>query len=124
MKAGSTFLLSAVDKHLWIVLSDPDRDSEHILLVNLTTFDDRKEPVCILDRGSHPWITHRTCVNYADSRVCSLADLLTLKDKGLLMLQDPMPADLLKRIRDSAMDSERMPLDNANVLIDQGLVDY
>ena len=42
MDAGSTFLRSDSDKHLWILISDPAQDPQQVLIVNLTTLDDRK----------------------------------------------------------------------------------
>ena len=38
MKAGDTFLPLLRNTHLWVILSDPDLDSERIVLVNLTTY--------------------------------------------------------------------------------------
>ena len=34
MDAGTTFLRSDSDKHLWIIISDPKVDAENILIVN------------------------------------------------------------------------------------------
>jgi hypothetical protein len=123
MEAGTTFLRSDADKHLWVVLSDPKADPENVLIVNLTSLDDRKEKVCILSRGDHPWIRHKTCVNFGDSVVTTLAKLLEAKDAGALKTQTPMRPEVLRRIRDGVLDSERIPLDYAQLLIDQGLIE-
>jgi hypothetical protein len=93
MEAGSTFLLTELDKHLWIVLSDPKLDDTKVLLVSLTTAHHLKESVCLLEVGDHPWVRHQTCVNYQDAKVVSLKKLYELKDKGLLRLQEPLTAD-------------------------------
>ena len=41
MKAGDTFHIpqpgTSLDSHLWVILSDPVLDDEHILIVNFTT---------------------------------------------------------------------------------------
>lgn len=123
MEAGSTFLRADKDSHLWVIISDPTKDPERVLVVNLTTHDQRKEDVCILERGDHPWITHKTCVNYEDAIVTSVAKLFELKDGGLIRLREPVAALVLKRMRDGAAESTRMALDNANILIEQGLID-
>ncbi len=123
MVAGDTFIRTDADKHLWIVLSDPALDPDHVLIVNLTTLDARKEQVCILKRGDHPWITHDTCVNYADSLVTTLAKLNAAKAGSALQMKASLSLEVLKKIRDAVADSERMPLANADVLIEQGLVD-
>jgi len=123
MDAGSTFLLTQKDSHLWIVLSDPAIDAENVLIVNLTTAHHLKESVCLLEAGEHPWVCHRTCVNYADAKVVPLKSLYALKDKGLLRLQNPLSAALLQRVREGAAPSVRMSLENAQILIDQRLID-
>jgi hypothetical protein len=69
MEAGDTFIRGDADQHLWVVVSDPAVDSANVLIVNLTSLDARKEKVCILREGDHPWVHHDTCVNYGDSVV-------------------------------------------------------
>jgi hypothetical protein len=120
--AGATFLRSDSDKHLWIVLSDPKTDPDSVLIVNLTTVDARKETVCVLHVGDHPWVRHESCVNYADAVVTSDAKLLPAKDAGAIRLQDPVSAAVLQRMREGAMNSTRIALDHAEILINQGLV--
>jgi hypothetical protein len=122
MDAGTTFLLSAVDIHLWVIISDPLADPQNVLIVNLTSLDPRKEQACVLAVGDHPWIRHDTCVNYGDSQVTTLDKLLAAQNANALMIQSPVSPDILLRIREGAMNSTRMPLDNADILIRQGLV--
>jgi hypothetical protein len=123
MEAGDTFIRADFDKHLWVVLSDPNLDPEHVLIVNLTTLDERKEKVCILKPGEHPWVQHDTCVNYADSVVTTLAKLNAARVGGAVTMHARLSASVLKKMRDAAMESERMPMANADPLIDQGLVE-
>ena len=122
MDAGTTFLLSAVDIHLWIIISDPNLDAENVLIVNLTTLAPRKEQSCVLKVGDHPWIRHDTCVNYGDSQVTTLDKLVAAQNANALMIQSPASPDVLKRIHEGAMNSTKMPLDHAEILISQGLV--
>ncbi len=39
MKAGSTFYICDrnVDSHLWVVISDPERDPLRVIMVSMTT---------------------------------------------------------------------------------------
>ncbi len=122
MDAGTTFLLSAVDIHLWIIISDPNLDPENVLIENLTSLAPRKEQSCVLKVGDHPWIRHDTCVNYGDSQVTTLDKLTAARDAKALMIQNPVKPDILQRIREGAMNSTKMPLDHAEILINQGLV--
>ncbi len=123
MEAGDTFIRGDADKHLWVVLSDPKIDRERVLVVNLTTLDARKEKACLLRRGEHSWISHDTCVNYGDAVVTTLASLNAAKDGGAIKMNTPLSPVVLKKIRDCALESERMSIENADILADQGLVD-
>jgi hypothetical protein len=122
MEAGTTFLRADSDRHLWILISDPAIDPDQVLIVNLTSVDERKEKVCLLHPGDHPWIRHETCVNYADAVVTTVSKLLAAKDGGAIILQEPLSASVLQRIREATMDSTRISLDHADILINQRLV--
>jgi hypothetical protein len=122
MDAGTTFLRSDSDRHLWVILSDPQLDGDNVLIVNFTSLDARKETACVLRVGDHTWIQHDTSVNYADAVVTTLAKLLAAKDAGAIILHDPVSFSVLQRIREGAMNSTRISLDNADILINQGLV--
>jgi len=120
---GTTFLRTDSDKHLWIVLSDPDKNPDQALLVNMTTWDARKEKVCLLNPGDHSWITHQTCINFGDAVVTTLPKLLAAKDGGAIKLHQPLAATILQRVLDAVASSSRISLENAELLIDQGLVE-
>ena len=96
MVAGTTFLLSAGDIHLWIIISDPKLDPQNVLIVNLTSLGPRKEQSCVLKVGDHPWIRHDTCVNYGDSKVSTLDKLVAARDANALMMQSQLRPDVLQ----------------------------
>lgn len=125
MNAGDTFLLTDrdVDEHLWVVISDPTLDSDQVLIVNLTSWKHYHDPACVLEVGDHPFISRRTCVNYAEARIVTLMLLQDWVARGRIRPQAKCDPELLARIRNSAMDSTRMALEKAEILIDQGLVD-
>jgi hypothetical protein len=106
-----------------VVISDPAADPEAVLIVNFTTRRKDSDPACILQAGEHPFVKHETCVNYAGAKVVSAAAIQSLLQKGLLSNHAVLSATLLKRIRDGAGASERMSLDHAEILIEQGLLD-
>jgi len=127
MKAGDTFRIpqpgTSLDSHLWVVISDPSVASAEILLVNFTTLRADSDQACVLQPGEHPFVQHKTCVNYAGAKVVSKAAIDKLMKAGLLTAHASVSAALLKRIRDGAAASERMSLEHADMLIDQGLLD-
>jgi hypothetical protein len=112
-----------VDRHLWIVLSDPDANPETVLLVSVTTWRPDKDPACKIQRGEHLFVTHESCVHYLDARDASLAQLRELKNTGALKIQDPLTPDLLRRVLDGAGASKFLKLKYQELLVDQGLID-
>ena len=122
MDAGATFLLVAVDIHLWKIISDPLIDPENVLIVNLTSLTPDKDQSYILRQGDHPWIKHDTCVNYQDSQITTLKKLNAARDAKALILNEPLDPVVLKKIRDDSWKSARMPLEHADILINQGLI--
>lgn len=126
LNTGDTLLVAnpggSYDSHLWIVLSKPELDQEHILLVNFTGWRPDKDQACILDKGDHPYLTKKTCVNYADSKIVTAEHIGKLVRSRDLTKHIPVALALLERIREGAMRSKFMPLDHGQLLIDQGLV--
>jgi hypothetical protein len=125
MEAGTAFL--AIDphsrrEHLWVILSDPKKDDQKVLIVNLTTLDDRRERTCVLQSGDHPCVRHETAVHSEESRGTTLKALYDGKGAGLIKLVDPVSPALLQRTREGAVASSRISLENADVLVEQGLV--
>ena len=126
MDGGDTFLVdrpgTSYDSHLWIVLSKPSLDPNHVLIVNLTSWRPDKDQACVLRPGDHRYVKKQTCVNYADSKIVSEEQIRQLLDRGLLLAHEPVDPTLLERMREAAVESRFMPLDHAEILFEQGLV--
>lgn len=126
MYAGETFFFREKQAHFWIVLSDPALDASRVLLVNVTTFQrgsSHKEDVCRLYPGDHGFIEHESCINYHDSRVYPDAHLTSMLARDRIVLHDALEPHILKRIRDGASLSRRIPFEHLEILLDQGLLD-
>lgn len=125
---GDTFQTTSskayIDNHLWVVISDPDaHPTDKVLIVNLTSWRKDREQVCLLSPADHPFISRKTCVNYAESRIVDRAKVEKALDSGLLQSHETATKKLLKRIRDGAAVSRRIPLANAEFLRCQGLIE-
>ena len=79
-------------KHLFVVMCDPDRRGD-VLLVSISTYKEghkNHDPTCLLDEGDHPFIKHRSYVRYASARQESAATLVqrvasrSYTDQGLV----------------------------------------
>lgn len=124
MKAGDTLRPAdpSIDIHLWVIISDPLQDDSRILIVSLTTFKPKKEAVCLLQVGDHPFIKHETCVAYNLANAPSLAQLERARDAGQLIPAEPVSAEVLARIREGAALSKRLAIDHGELLDSQGLI--
>lgn len=124
MNAGDTFLF-AVDKHLWMIISDPEQDPRQVLIVMFNTLRDRRhDPACVLDIGDHPFINRPTWVNYRLARVTSINALSKLETNGGLTRREPLSAEVLRRIRIGAAESDRLAYEYFGLLDAQGLRDF
>jgi len=121
MDAGDTFRRQ-YGSHLWVVVSDPAKDAEQVLIVNMTTVRRFHDPACVLNVGDHPFVKHPTYMNYRESRIVTNSELDAQLAGGQIILEDRVDESIFQRIRDGAGISDYIPLGNLQVLIDQGLV--
>src|SRR4051794_40876984 len=107
-----------------MIISDPARDASKVLIVNFSTWQPHLYLACVIEAGEHPFVVHRTVVNFARARIVTDAALERLQAAGRLQtLSDALAPALLKRIRESAMNSVTLPLEAGDILIDQELVE-
>jgi hypothetical protein len=125
LKAGDTFYVldRAVDTHLGVVISDPEKCAERVVMVSMTTHEDYKEDVCLLDAGDHPKISHKTCIAYNEARMTSLGRFTRLRDDGHLSIQPPVSDKVLSRIREGVSKSKMIKYKYVELLIDQGVIE-
>lgn len=126
MEAGTTVYVpdpgASYDSHLWMIISDPKLEPKKVLIVNFTSWASHKDQACVVDVGDHPYLQHRTCVNYRDAKLVSLDVLYQLKDSGKISTKEPLSEALLKKVRNCVADS-RLPLEYADLLAEQGLIE-
>jgi hypothetical protein len=125
MKAGDTFFLAggAADRHLRVIISDPSIDPQRVLFVSMTSYDVSKEDACLLNVADHPFVQHKTCIAYADTREAPLESLIKLRDAGHLRLGEPVSPEPLDRIRPGVSLWRRIKLKYLELMLDQDLLD-
>jgi hypothetical protein len=99
MQAGDTFIWSpdaGRQRHLWIVLSDPN-DAGRFVAVNLTT--SRHAPKALTLRpGQHPFIDRDSDVNFGDAEVLDLKRVEFELQYRRAIPQEPMESTLVRQI--------------------------
>ena len=125
---GDTFLNNATENlktHLWVILSNPNLNSDKIVLVNFTTVygNDFEDLSCVLKDGNHSFIKHDSYVSYRDAIIVSSTNLDTLKKSNSIKLHNHCEYDLLKKVLDGAEKTQFLKLEIYGILEEQGLFD-
>jgi len=126
MKAGDTFTFSprVTDRHLWMVISDPEGFPDApLVIVSLTSHDLSKDTACVLNLGDHRFIRHETSVNYRRARYVPNSTLDLLVARGDVIPNDPLTPDILQRVRQGAGDSIHIKEGFRKFLAGQRLID-
>jgi hypothetical protein len=101
--AGQTFLYPLNDdnesEHLWIITTEQNNEGL-FAIASLTSLRGAKDQTVILHRGEHPFITHDTCISYAQAEITSADKLEVLLQCGRAKLHVDAIPTLLKDILD------------------------
>ena len=127
LKAGDTFFAPWPDrsgvKHLFFIISDPQLDSGRIVVVPLMTWDEYKEQTCVLEKGDHRFIRHRSYIDFGCAREVSAKAIGQGVQTGRFNAHDPASPKLLEKIRNAAGISDYLALGLRDILEKQDLVD-
>jgi hypothetical protein len=119
LKAGDTFILTSLDHHLRIIVSDPQIDPDQIVIVNMTECDKDGDCSCQISIGDHPFVTKRSVISYRDGSIVTLKKLHEISKKGLIKHGQPVSDKLLDRIRQGAFSSDFLPENCRRILEEQ-----
>lgn len=126
MRPGDTLIIAepgtSLDSHLWIVISDPEVNPDKVVLVNFTKYRADKDQACIVERGDHPFLSQKTCVEYRGAKTVPAKALQDLLDGGQILPHSPVSPGLLEKIR-AGVPASRMRTEQVLILVDQGFVD-
>ena len=124
MKAGDAFIFTDEEpvSHIWVIISDPEIDSETILIVYFTTYESNKDDSCILEPGDHKNIRHATSIAFNRACVVSLGDLNSSRNNGSLRLRDSVSSEVLARIRQGAARSSGLRYKHHRILEEQAII--
>jgi hypothetical protein len=125
MNAGDTIIIpqpgTSYDSHCWMVISDPTQGDECVI-VNFTSWRADKDQACVVEKGEHRYVTHKTLVNFRDAKRVQVPFLEELIASRHLESHDPLSSQLLDRIR-AAVPQSQMNWECVQLLDDQSLID-
>lgn len=124
MNAGDVFRFPHIaDRHVWMIISDPTKNPAKLLMVNFSSWEPHLDQACVMEAGEHPFIVHKTVINFARARIVSLEQMQTLRRRGQIEMLEPLTPTLLAKIRRATLESTRISLEMADILLDQDLVE-
>lgn len=128
LKQGDTFWAEnvgdGVDTHLLIVISDPSKNPDQLVLVTLTTWETHKDDSCILEPGDHPFVKHLTCVKYDSfSKILPFAAKIeSLLSREKLKRRERLRPEILQKILEGASDTIFLTNRQLRILNEQELI--
>lgn len=101
--AGRTFFLwrgpPDPPEHLWIVLTNPDSTTTHVLIAMVVTARDHTDKTVTLPAGCHPFIKHDSNVDYGTATIILATKLAAVIKSKRCKLAADLPSKLLDEVR-------------------------
>lgn len=107
---GKTLLLQTDQEsvpHLWAVVAQSSCTTK-VLIVNVTTFWSHSDPTVILNNGDHPFIKHKSSINYAEMREVGTALIIDKIKKGVIKIQNDLEVHILQKIQEGVSRTPRI----------------
>ncbi len=100
---GSTLLFpipNAAYPHLFIIITEPEKETGNVIIVNIETQNSITEKTVILQKGDHPFIIKPTSVRYVDARIISIFDLDKKLEgsRGEIKIKEDLDTKILEKI--------------------------
>lgn len=125
-QAGECFLRDVGGKlHLFFILTNPLSAARYgygekfkVLSVNISTIRDNipYDNTCEIEVGEHPFIKNRSFVVYSRMMIDNVQDIENMINNAVLIPKESCSIDLLKRILQGALDSDRTSQEFQNII--------
>lgn len=126
MQAGDCFIFRSGNDggHLWVVISDPYKDKDRVLIANLSTIRGRQleDLSCVIEPGEHTRVTVKSHVAFSHARVYTDHQLNVMEQGSTIQMKQAFSPELVSRIRDGAAKTPHLKLDMLKLLVEQSLV--
>lgn len=112
---------SGVGRHLWVIVSDPAKDSR-VAIVNLSTQPTPGTSSRQVAAGEHPSVTRPSCVRYELARLTPAQKVSEGLAKRVLSSTKSAPPALVKKLQALLGESDRTKNEVKELLRAQGLI--
>ena len=99
-KSGKEF------RHLRIIVSDSDKNNEQIVVSVTSLKFDNQDKSCIIHPGEHPFIKHKSIIDFKRTKIMSTIDIINGINKGWLIKKEDISDTLLTRIQNALKQSK------------------
>lgn len=110
-----------VDRHLWVILSDPEKHDD-VVFANLSTKRGPNNPPCIVGPNEHPSLSKDSFVRCEEARRWPKSDLEALLSTGTLSSTRSAPAALITKMQQALDASKVTPIGVKELLRIQGFI--
>lgn len=95
--------------HLYVVLSDPTKDPERVVVANFTTREPGCDETCVVTKREHRWLSHDSVVAYQFAKHTTQRSLEFGIKAGLLKTHDRASPELVAKVAKGLLDSKVVP---------------
>jgi hypothetical protein len=120
---GDTFVnkpAPGVPSHLWMVLSDPNKESR-VVLANISSDDGGNRGSVTFQPGEHPFVSNVSYVRCDKARVENVADVERVLRSSLATQNTALQPKLVDRAQKSLLASPLVSNEAKEILIRQGV---
>lgn len=123
MNLGDTFVnkpAPGVPSHLWMVLSDPNKELR-VVLANISSDDGGNLGLVTFQPGDHPFVRNVSYVRCDKARVENVADVLRVLASNSATPDTALQQKLVDRAQKALLASPLVPNEAKEILIRQGV---
>lgn len=107
-------------EHLWFVLTDPDAETNLVIIVALVSEKSHTERIVCLGPGDHPFVRWASVVDYGTATFKPARKIEEHVASGRAILNADMSPELLESVRRGLLESSHTP----NVIADHCRLDF
>jgi hypothetical protein len=106
VQLADTFQLTSDGGHLWVVSSLPTTNDGSVVLLNMTSWRPMCDENCVIERGEHLFVTHKTVIAYHGGKLATPVQQLHIERAWRTQSNAPVSAALLAKIQQGAIRSD------------------